>query len=57
MRIYIALTAILEDLMKLFHRTSYLKKLQPFYDSDPIKVITGIRRCGKSCLIKPSSKN
>lgn len=38
--------------MKLFHRTSYLKKLRPFYDSDLIKVVTGIRRCGKSCLLK-----
>lgn len=38
--------------MKLFHRTSYLRKLRPFYDSDLIKVVTGIRRCGKSCLLK-----
>ena len=37
--------------MKLFHREDYLKKLRPFYDSDLIKVITGIRRCGKSCLM------
>ena len=37
--------------MKLFHREQYLKKIRPFYDDDLIKVITGIRRCGKSCLM------
>lgn len=35
----------------LFHREAYLRKLRPFYRSDLIKVITGIRRCGKSCLL------
>ena len=38
--------------LDIFHRTSYLRKLRPFYDSDLIKVVTGIRRCGKSCLLK-----
>lgn len=38
--------------MKLFRRESYLNKLRPFYESDLIKVVTGIRRCGKSCLLK-----
>ena len=37
--------------MKLFRREQYLKKIRPFYDDDLIKVITGIRRCGKSCLM------
>ena len=37
--------------MKLYHREQYLKKIRPFYDDDLIKVITGIRRCGKSCLM------
>ncbi len=37
--------------MKLYHREHYLKKIRPFYDDDLIKVITGIRRCGKSCLM------
>ena len=36
---------------KLYKREFYLKKVRPFYDSDLIKVITGIRRCGKSCLM------
>ena len=35
----------------LFHREAYLRKLRPFFRSDLIKVITGIRRCGKSCLM------
>ena len=35
----------------IFHREAYLRKLRPFYRSDLIKVITGIRRCGKSCLL------
>ncbi len=37
--------------MKLYHREQYLKLIRPFYDDDLIKVITGIRRCGKSCLM------
>lgn len=37
--------------MKLYHREQYLEKIRPFYDDDLIKVITGIRRCGKSCLM------
>lgn len=31
-------------------REKYLKEIRPFYDVDLIKVITGIRRCGKSTL-------
>lgn len=33
-------------------REKYLAKIRPFYDSEYIKVITGIRRCGKSVLMK-----
>ena len=33
-------------------RDLYLKKLVAFKDSEPVKVITGIRRCGKSSLLK-----
>lgn len=32
-------------------REQYLKKIRPFYDSDLIKVITGIRRSGKSVVL------
>lgn len=38
--------------MKIYHRENYLKKIRGFYhDTGLIKVITGIRRCGKSCLM------
>ena len=38
--------------MKLYRREKYLKRIRPFYhDTDLIKVITGIRRCGKSYLL------
>ena len=37
---------------KLKNRDIYLKKLLAFKDQDIIKVITGIRRCGKSSLMK-----
>ena len=37
----------------LFKRDKYLKKIRPFYHSDDIiKVITGVRRCGKSSLME-----
>lgn len=39
--------------MKLYPRENYLKKIRGFYhDLDMIKVITGVRRCGKSCLMQ-----
>ena len=38
--------------MKLFRRENYLKKIRGFYhDVETIKVITGVRRCGKSSLM------
>ena len=38
--------------MKLYKRENYLKKIRGFYDAtDIIKVITGVRRCGKSSLM------
>lgn len=39
--------------MHLFKRETYLKKIRGFYHDDGvIKVITGVRRCGKSCLMQ-----
>ena len=32
-------------------RENYLKMIRPFYEADVIKVITGVRRCGKSVLL------
>lgn len=37
---------------KIYIREKYLKRIRPFYHSDIVKVITGIRRCGKSFLLK-----
>ncbi len=34
------------------NRDLYLKKLIAFQDTEPVKVVTGIRRCGKSSLLK-----
>lgn len=33
-------------------REQYLERIRPFYDSEMVKVITGIRRCGKSTIMK-----
>ena len=36
----------------VYPREKYLSKIRPFFTSDIIKVITGIRRCGKSFILK-----
>lgn len=39
--------------VKYYKRESYLKKIRGFYhDGELIKVMTGVRRCGKSCLMR-----
>lgn len=39
--------------MELYKREKYLRKIRPFYDAfDLIKVISGVRRCGKSSLME-----
>ena len=39
--------------MDWYPRENYLKKIRGFYHAtDIIKVITGVRRCGKSCLME-----
>ena len=41
------------DHIKLYKREKYLKRIRAFYhDTDIIKVISGVRRCGKSCLMQ-----
>jgi hypothetical protein len=39
--------------MNYYKRENYLRKIRGFYeDTGLIKVITGVRRCGKSCLME-----
>ena len=33
-------------------RSNYINKIRDYYDSNLIKVLTGVRRCGKSVLLK-----
>ncbi len=35
----------------MIKREHYLRQIRPFYDSNLIKIITGIRRCGKSVIM------
>ncbi len=41
----------------MIERTTYLEKLKYWKDEQVIKVITGIRRCGKSTLLKQFQEN
>ncbi len=36
----------------MIKREKYMEPIREFYDSDLIKIITGIRRCGKSVLLR-----
>ena len=36
----------------MIKRNKYIEPIREFYDADLIKVITGIRRCGKSVILK-----
>jgi len=36
----------------MINRSHYLNQVRGFYDSDLIKIITGIRRCGKSIILE-----
>ena len=38
--------------MKLIERTAYLEEMKDLLQTPDIKVITGVRRCGKSCLME-----
>lgn len=44
-------------IVELFKRENYLKKIRGFYNAtDIIKVLSGVRRCGKSSLLQIISK-
>ena len=36
----------------MIKRERYLEQIRPFYDSDLIKIISGIKGCGKSIILK-----
>ena len=36
----------------MLKRETYLEKIRDFYDSDLIKILVGIRRCGKSVILE-----
>ena len=36
----------------MYKRELYLKKLRPFYQNEQIKILTGVRRAGKTELLK-----
>ena len=39
--------------MTLYKREKYLSKIRPFFhDEGMVKVLTGVRRCGKSCIMQ-----
>ena len=40
----------------MIRRDHYIEQVRPFYESDLIKIITGIRRCGKSVILEQIMK-
>ena len=43
---------MLKNESRLRNRDPYLNRLIAFQDTEPVKIITGVRRCGKSSLMK-----
>lgn len=42
----------IKDGENMIKREIYLSRIRPFYESEMVKVITGIRRCGKSTIMR-----
>ena len=40
------------EVKNMIQREHYIKQVRPFYESDLIKIITGILRCGKSVIME-----
>ncbi len=36
----------------MIKREKYISEIRGFYDSDLVKIITGVRRCGKSVVLE-----
>ncbi len=36
---------------EIYFRSKYIEKIKPFVDSELVKVLTGVRRCGKSTIM------
>ena len=36
----------------MYKRDMYLNRIRPFYDNEQIKVLTGVRRAGKTEILK-----
>lgn len=43
--------------MKLINRSTYTERIKPFIGKGVIKVLTGQRRVGKSCILKQLQKD
>ena len=43
---------IWKEVDEMIIRERYLERIRPFYDSEMVKVLTGIRRCGKSTIMR-----
>ena len=40
----------------MIERPLYLNKIMPFVDTPFVKILTGVRRCGKSTILKMIQK-
>lgn len=42
----------IDEVVSMILREHYIERIRPFFESDLIKIITGIRRCGKSVIME-----